>query len=133
MNLLKVYILGSLVGIFSELIYKELTMDVHHCQKEFTPKCFLSMTVFNIYGYGLLLFYLFRRFFDKFNLFIQFLMLVFFISIFECVAGQISLEYNQRQTWKYFDGVVLCGGYVSIKTSILFALMFLVVKHFMFD
>lgn len=130
---LRIYLIGSFIGIFMELIYKEITNDVHHCQKDLTLKCLLSMTIFNIYGYGLLLYYIFRNFFKKFNLLTQFLMLICFISIFECVAGQISRVYNQRQTWKYDDGGVLCGGYVSVKTSILFAVIFILISHFMFD
>ena len=121
-RLLFVYIVASLLGILFELT---ISGGKHHCLSG-NPKsnCFLSATVFNVYGWGAVLLYSLIEYINpetpSDNLLVLVLCIIA-ISLFECIAGQISLAFYKEKTWNYDNAAyTFCSGYVSLKSIFTF-------------
>lgn len=124
------FIFGSIIGIISELIVRGKD---HHCYKDFNINCLLSATIFNLYGYGLLLS---KLYFDNFGNKMNIIMSLFILSILmmglECIGGKLSYWVNGRKNWNY-DTMSLCDGYVSIPTTLYFMVLIYLYYIFIHD
>lgn len=120
-NYLQAYIVGGLLGIVSEII---ISRGNHHCINNFTGKCLLSMSIFNLYGWGaVIVTYILKQY----NMPVWWLILssTILISMMECVGGKLSNYVNNgKKTWNYPDSYIpVCNGYVSLLSSAYFAVM----------
>jgi uncharacterized membrane protein len=47
-----------------------------------------------------------------------------FISMMECIFGQLSLRYNKYHTWQYpKEYIPTCDGYISVGTSLIWFIL----------
>jgi len=141
MNDVKGYIsvigIGILFSIINEII---LSHNKNFLNRTTLFGNIIRLVFLNIYVYILLLITLFLQWLGKKrvkellsskegNLLI-FIFLFLFISIFECIVGNISLIYYSTQTWKYKPNyLTLCKGYVSVVSSLYFtAVLYVFIK-----
>lgn len=141
MNLLfKSYLFGAVIGILLEFI---MSGSKHHWISNFGLKPVLSMTIFNIYGWGVLFFTAIISYYPNLisfafqsllTLFLAFVTLFTSISIFECVSGRLSkMILYGRQTWHHpKKWITCCDGYVSVISSLFFTCALFAFATFVF-
>ena len=130
MSFIKSYLIGSLFGILSEII---VSKGNHHCIKSFSNhkityhsniKCLLSMTIFNLYGWGAVLLTSLLKLYPNHNTIYFFLFAAVLISLMECIGGKISYIINKKHTWNYPSYYLpTCSGYVSLISTLYFTVM----------
>ncbi len=132
-KLTKAFLIGSVTGIISELV---IGGKNHHCVKDFNYKCLLSATIFNIYGWAVViatLIFFYGNLF-RINLFLQLLILLFVIIIFECASGKVSEFINHKKNWHYGrDLIPICDGFVSAVSTFYFLVLIILYRAFIFD
>jgi uncharacterized membrane protein len=125
---------GATLGVVSELlISKFVTKKTHHCVENFTPKCALSVTVLNLYGWAaVLLTYLLNKY--KMAILPFTIIAVILITILECIGGKLSsIINNGKKTWDYSGYMgCACDGYVSLPSSAFFAILVVVYAYFIY-
>ena len=99
-ELLKTYTIASIFGIINEIM---VSGGTNHCIEKFDWKCLLSMTVFNIYGWILMIIMLILSRFDKMSDIWKIILIFFGVLILECVFGKMSYLWHNKQTWNYND------------------------------
>lgn len=123
---LKVFLIGSLFGIVSELVYRG---SQHRCVKNFRSSCLMSATVGNLYGYGAVVATLCL---DQWSRWgrpswswpLLLLGVVAAISGLECAGGLVSYQVHGYRTWNYEDHMMpVCYGYVSGLSTLYFVVM----------
>lgn len=124
------FILGAIGGIISETI---ISRGKNHCIILPRRDCILPVTLANLYGWSaVILIIIFDSFKRKLN-FYSLSVSLFAILIFECIAGKISYRYHGYQTWKYEQNwYPLCQNYVSLKSSIYFALLIIIFYYIIY-
>ena len=80
-----------------------------------------------IYGIAALLLIVIDDQLSEYNLLIKTLIATLIITLYECLAGQISLYLNSYQTWNYSQTFYpLCNNYISIEISAYWFLLILI-------
>lgn len=121
-----IFIIFSFIGWLYETILSRFTKK--------KPCDTLLYAIFNkcvpfliVYGLGGLLLMNFNKILSC-NVYLKALISVLFISMLECLIGQLSLKYNKYHTWQYpKEYIPTCDGYISVGTSLVWYIMCIIV------
>lgn len=123
---LAAYLVGAIAGLVIELL---IGGRRHHCVRRPDLGCLLAATVASLYGYGAVISLAVLDYWDRVpgvSLPVQWLVAMFLVTAFECLAGRVSLRFHGYQTWRYTaDMHPACGGSVSVASTLFFGLLFL--------
>ena len=93
----------------------------------------VDMAILPIYGIGGILLYYIVTNYKNLSILHRTIIATLIISIFECMAGQLSYWFNGKQTWKYDDHMMpTCSGYISVGTS-LWWMILIYIMFYIFD
>jgi uncharacterized membrane protein len=125
LKLLIAFILYSFLGyLFERFIIGKYPCDTFI--KYTTGYC---LPFLSIYGFASILLILIDAM--NLNLILKIIISIIFITLFECIIGKISKNFNKYKTWNYKEYVSLCDGYISIETSLIWSL--LIILFFIFN
>lgn len=120
MRYVNAYIIGSILGIISEII---VTKGNHHCVKKLTTQCIRNGIFLNLYGWSAIVITLLLDIFNN----IPFILVlsIILINLIECIGGKLSfIMHNKIKTWNYSDDMLpACDGYISVVSSAYFTLL----------
>lgn len=84
----------------------------------------VNLPILPIYGVGGVLLYYITTNYIHLSILHRTIIATIIITIFECVAGQVSFLLNRFNTWSYADHQMsTCSGYISLETSLWWAFL----------
>lgn len=87
----------------------------------------LNLPSLQIYGVGAVILFFIRDHLTHYSMLTKIILAFTLVIIMECLVGQLSYLFFNRQTWRYPEHTVpFCSGYISVGTS-LFWLMLIVI------
>ncbi len=113
MNYILYYIIFGFVGWIIEFIYINLLNKQHisFCGDTITNYCNICIPFLNIYGLGAVLLVFLSRKYPKMSFFLFALIGGIYLTIMECIIGNISFTINKVKKWNYHS--YLCNGFIS--------------------
>jgi hypothetical protein len=138
---LSTFVGAAAFGVLFEIV---VACGKHHWLSNFGWKSVLSMTIFNIYGWGFIILAFALTLYPSLCLtskstalqWATFIIFAFVTTaLFECAGGQMSRLWNGgKQTWKYDKNwIPCCSGYVSVVSTFIFTLFAIVYNRCIFS
>ena len=136
MNLLSKYIIVYIIALIFGWVLESILAKRILCFNPFSWRCVIQGLFLNGHIYGLLLITVIYQFvlsrgitFDTPSTILGlFVVILIFISLFECFMGKISYKYHGIKTWNYDNKFryTSCDGYISVYPTLFFSLILLV-------
>ena len=115
-----IFLLFSLLGYFAEYI-NECYIDSCEFHSSFLTS---PLPLLPIYGIGAVILWLLTPYLMKYNIAIQFIIIVIVLTAFEYLSGYLRKRLTGNHSWQYSNGSV-----IDIKHSILWGIGGVVLLH----
>lgn len=124
LEIIIIFIVFSILGWCFEYVVFNKT-NYYNLTKEWFG---LDLPILPIYGFGAVILYIIQKTFYGYSIWVRTFIAFVLINGLECVGGCLSYQINKYQSWRYDsdNDIVLCNGYISLRTGIAWAILSLI-------